>query len=132
MQSIVPAIPSNGAYRNISLLYYKTNPTTLQKTVICALDPRRSWIKENGQDYAVAARTVLVTVTNGTTLLIAGVIVGCDWAPSSCVGDPSAYVLDAICAYPCTNYNCNYNITVTFANDSYFWLGLALIHLVTR
>ncbi|KAJ3277078.1 hypothetical protein HDV01_000130 [Terramyces sp. JEL0728] len=65
VQSIVPAIPSNGAYRNISLLFYKTNPTTLQKTVICALDPRRSWIKENGQDYAVAARTVLVTVTNG-------------------------------------------------------------------
>ncbi|KAI8910983.1 hypothetical protein EDD86DRAFT_189178 [Gorgonomyces haynaldii] len=100
---IVPTNPAADAYRNISLYSYKT--VNGVKQTICNLTPRRMWIKNDGQDYVVSGRTVLFTLKTGT-------IVGCDWAPSSCVLSPSSYVLDSICADSCTGGTCGYSITL--------------------
>jgi hypothetical protein len=113
---MLPSTPTGGAYRNMSLLYYQTNPDTLQRRVICALTPRAMWTRFNGLDYAVPSRTVLVTVQQG-------VITGCNWAPSTCTGNPAAKELDAICALPCSNNGCvDFKITVCDFNLAIYWL----------
>lgn len=107
ISNLVPINPASvtTAYRNLSMLYYRTDATSGTKTVICALTPRRMWIKDGGHDYAVQYREVLISVT-------AGKITGCDWAPSTCIA-VGPYNLDSICAPSCDNGSCGYNITVT-------------------
>jgi hypothetical protein len=56
------------SYRNMSLLYYKTDATTQRKTVLCSLPPRRMWASNN-QNYVVPYRQALITVDRGTLFL---------------------------------------------------------------
>lgn len=89
---------------------------TKRKTIICAPTPRNMWKKDAGNDFAVKSRQVLITVDQGTINCLSsngvGVIVGCDWAPSNCIGQLGSYTLDSICADPCQGGGCKYNITV--------------------
>lgn len=41
-----------------------------------------------------------------------GVLVGCAWAPSTCILAPNAYPIDDSCAYACTGLACQSNMTV--------------------
>lgn len=93
------------------------------------------WIKTS-IDYAVSARTVLFTLTNGKKkqsllyipkinvfLTIMSVfknnnwdlhtgVPTCDWAPTNCIASPDSETLDDICADNCSGGSCGYNITV--------------------
>ncbi|KAJ3302988.1 hypothetical protein HDV03_004268 [Kappamyces sp. JEL0829] len=113
MSLLVPpsTAPASLSYRNMSLLLYRTNPTTLTKTVVCALSPRRMWIHDGSFNYAVQYRGVLITLSQG-------IVTGCDWAPSTCIAQPNTYNLDSICAVPCSTGSCNFNITMFVA-----WTG---------
>ena len=50
--------------------------------------------------------------------LIIGEVKGCDWAPSACILDASAYNLDSICAKPCQAGSCKTDISLNVA-----WTG---------
>ncbi|KAI8899529.1 hypothetical protein BC833DRAFT_585339 [Globomyces pollinis-pini] len=110
--NLVPVGPTlrtnDGAYRNLSLLYYQTDATTKQKKIVCGLTPRGMWLNRGGDDYAVKSRTVQITLKNG-------IVAGCDWAPSVCLASATTLELDSICADNCNLGKCNYNITMFLA-----------------
>jgi hypothetical protein len=110
---MIPAVPSIGAYRNISLFFSKTDLQTNERRVLCNLKPRRNWYLNEGIHYLVPSRTVLISMNQGKLIIDKGDITRCDWAPTACLGDINGVELDGVCAYPCVGSTClSYNITV--------------------
>jgi hypothetical protein len=65
---VPPTTAGNYAYRNVSMYAWQANGGA--GSIICNLDTRQWWVRDNGYDYVVSSRTVLFHVTSGKVSLI--------------------------------------------------------------